>query len=295
MNKLLTVVIPTYRSEKLVLSHLKNLHKTYKIIIIENSYDKSLKNKIENKYKNVDIFLKKNIGFGRALNFAAKKVKTKYFISINPDATLFANTLKNLIKAANKIDNFGSISPVIIDKKSNKKNIIIETRKVNGPIMLFKTKTFITIDGFDKNIFLYYEENDYFTKCNILDLKLYLISNSYYNHTNSKKDNKSLSMNSVKFTNLEEKNSTYCVAAWHGNWSKFYYLRKYNGYFKAFIMCLPHILLTTIQMIFCLFFNFNKAKHKYYKIEGFVCAALSMPSFKRSKYDKKNIFNLYKN
>tara|TARA_B110000483_G_C18056557_1_gene488664 strand:+ start:154 stop:1026 length:873 start_codon:yes stop_codon:yes gene_type:complete len=290
MNKLLTVVIPTYRSEKLVLSHLKNLHKTYKIIIIENSYDKSLKNKIENKYKNVDIFLKKNIGFGRALNFAAKKVKTKYFISINPDATLFANTLKNLIKAANKIDNFGSISPVIIDKKSNKKNIIIETRKVNGPIMLFKTKTFITIDGFDKNIFLYYEENDYFTKCNILDLKLYLISNSYYNHTNSKKDNKSLSMNSVKFTNLEEKNSTYCVAAWHGNWSKFYYLRKYNGYFKAFILCLPHILLNTIQVLFCLFFDFNKAKHKYYKIEGIVCSLLGLPSFKRSMYDKKNIY-----
>tara|TARA_B110000027_G_C16064913_1_gene276283 strand:+ start:33 stop:905 length:873 start_codon:yes stop_codon:yes gene_type:complete len=290
MNKLLTVVIPTYRSEKLVLSHLKNLHKKYKIIIIENSYDKSLKNKIENKYKNVDIFLKKNIGFGRALNFAAKKVKTKYFISINPDATLFANTLKNLIKAANKIDNFGSISPVIIDKKSNKKNIIIETRKVNGPIMLFKTKTFITIDGFDKNIFLYYEENDYFTKCNILDLKLYLISNSYYNHTNSKKDNKSLSMNSVKFTNLEEKNSTHCVAAWHGNWSKFYYLRKYNGYFKAFILCLPHILLNTIQVLFCLFFDFNKAKHKYYKIEGIVCSLLGLPSFKRSMYDKKNIY-----
>ena len=290
MNKLLTVVIPSYRSEKLVLSHLKNLHKKYKIIIIENSYDKSLKRKIENKYKNVDVFLKKNIGFGRALNFAAKKVKTKYFISINPDTTLYINTLKNLIKAANQIDNFGSISPVITDKKSNKKEIIIETKKVNGPIMLFKTKTYLKINGFDKNFFLYYEENDYFTKCNILDLKLYLISNSYYNHTNSKKDNKSLSMNSVKFSNLEEKNSTHSVAAWHGNWSKFYYLRKYNGYIKAFIMCLPHILLTTIQMLFCLFFNFNKAKYKYHKIEGFVCSAFGMPSFKRSKYDKKNIF-----
>ena len=54
MNKLLTLVIPTYRSENLVLSHLKNLHKKYKIIIIENSYDKSLKRKIENKYKNVN-------------------------------------------------------------------------------------------------------------------------------------------------------------------------------------------------------------------------------------------------
>ena len=290
MNKLLTVVIPAYRSEKLVLSHLKNLYKKYKIIIIENSYDKSVKRKIENKYKGVDVFLKKNIGFGRALNFAAKKVNTKYFISINPDKTLYTNTLKNLIKAGNKIDNFGSISPVIIDKKSNKKEIIIETKKVNGPIMLFTTKTYLKINGFDKNIFLYYEENDYFTKCNILDLKLYLITNSYYNHTNSKKDSKSLSMNSVKFTNLEEKNSTYCVAAWHGNWSKFYYLKKYNGYIKACIISLPHILLTTIQMIFCLFFNINKAKYKYYKIEGCVCAVLGMSSFKRSKYDKINIY-----
>ena len=290
MNKLLTIIIPSYRSKKLILPHLKRLSKKFKIIIIENSYDKSLEEIIKKKYLNVDIYLKKNIGFGRALNFAAKKVYTKYFISMNPDANIYQHTLINLINAAKKINQFGSISPVIIDKKKNKKEIIIETKKINGPIMLFKTKTFLKINGFDKNIFLYYEENDYFTKCNMLDLKLYLITNSYFNHPNSKKDNKSLSINSVKFSNLEEKNNTHCVAGWHGNWSKFYYLRKYNGYIKAFIMCLPHILLTTIQMLFCLFFNFNKAKYKYHKIEGFVCSAFGMPSFKRSKYDKKNIF-----
>ena len=282
--------MPAYRSDKLVLLHLKSFHKKYKVIIIENSYNETLKRKIENKYKNVDVFLKKNIGFGRALNFAAKKVKTKYFISINPDATLYINTLKNLIKAANQIDNIGAISPTIIDKKSNKKEIIIETKKVNGPIMLFNSKIFLKINGFDKNYFLYYEENDYFKKCNILDLKLYLIANSYYNHPKSKKDNKSLKINSVKFSNIEEKNNTYCVAGWHGSWSKFYYLRKYNGYIKAFIMCLPHIILSIIQMLLCSFVDFNKAKYKYYKIEGFVCSALGMSSFKRSKYDKKNIY-----
>ena len=282
--------MPAYRSDKLVLLHLKTFHKKYKVIIIENSYNETLKRKIENKYKNVDVFLKKNIGFGRALNFAAKKVKTKYFISINPDATLYINTLKNLIKAANQIDNIGAMSPTIIDKKSNKKEIIIETKKVNGPIMLFNSKIFLKINGFDKNYFLYYEENDYFKKCNILDLKLYLIANSYYNHPKSKKDNKSLKINSVKFSNIEEKNNTYCVAGWHGSWSKFYYLRKYNGYIKAFIMCLPHIILSIIQMLLCSFVDFNKAKYKYYKIEGFVCSALGMSSFKRSKYDKKNIY-----
>ena len=290
MNKLLTIIIPSYRSKKLILPHLKRLSKKFKIIIIENSYDKSLEEIIKKKFLNVDIYLKKNLGFGRAVNFAAKKVDTKYFISMNPDANIYQHTLINLINAAKKIDKFGSISPVIIDKKTNKKEIIIETKKINGPIMLFETKTFLKINGFDKNIFLYYEENDFFTKCNMLDLKLYLITNSYFNHPNSKKDNKSLSINSVKFSNLEEKNNTHCVAGWHGNWSKFYYLKKYNGYIKAFIMCLPHILLNTIQMLFCLFFDFNKAKYKYYKTEGCVCAALGMPSFKRSKYDRLNFY-----
>ena len=280
MNKFLTIIIPSYRSKKLILPHLERLSKKFKIIIIENSYDKSLEEIIKKKYLNVDIYLKKNLGFGRAVNFAAKKVYTKYFISMNPDANIYQHTLINLINAAKKINQFGSISPVIIDKKKNKKEIIIETKKINGPIMLFKTKTFLKINGFDKNIFLYYEENDYFTKCNMLDLKLYLITNSYFNHPNSKKDNKSLSINSVKFSNLEEKNNTHCVAGWHGNWSKFYYLRKYNGYIKAFIMCLPHILLTTVQMLFCLFYNIIKQNINIIKLKVVFVRFLECPLLK---------------
>ena len=279
MNKLLTVVIPSYRSEKLVFSHLKNLHKKYKIIIIENSYDKSLKRKIENKYKNVDVFLKKNIGFGRALNFAAKKVNTKYFISINPDTTLYINTLKNLIKAGNKIDNFGSISPVIIDKKSNKKNIIIETRKVNGPIMFFKTKTYLKINGFDKNIFLYYEENDYFTKCNRLNLKLYLIKNSFHYH--KKKDS-----SSATFRTIEEKYYAKLIAGWHGQWSKFYYIKKYHGFLYSVVKCLPNLIVNIVQFLINLIINYKKAKYIYFKIEGLLSSIIGLPSFKRSKYDR---------
>ena len=104
MNKLLTIVIPSYRSKKLILSHLKNLSKRFKIIIIENSYDKSLEKIIQKKYSNVDIFLKKNLGFGRAVNFAAKKVKTKYFVSINPDILFYPTTFKNLLRATKLIN-----------------------------------------------------------------------------------------------------------------------------------------------------------------------------------------------
>ena len=43
MNRDLTIVIPSYKSKKLVLSHLIKFKNKYKTIIIENSYDKSLK------------------------------------------------------------------------------------------------------------------------------------------------------------------------------------------------------------------------------------------------------------
>ena len=62
MNKNLTVIIPSYKSKKLVLSHINLLCKKYKIIIIENSYDRSLEKIIKKKFSNVDFYLKKILG-----------------------------------------------------------------------------------------------------------------------------------------------------------------------------------------------------------------------------------------
>ena len=186
MNKDLTIIIPSYKSKKLVLSHLIKYKNKYKIIIIENSYDSSLKKIIEDNYNNVDIYLKKNIGFGRAINFASKLVKTKFFFVICPDTKIYKNTIFNLLKASKKIDKFGMICPIHInDKNKTNYDLFIEKKQLNGTCMFFNTCTFKKINGFDKNIFLYYEENDFFLKCNNLNLKLYLITNSFYNHTNS--------------------------------------------------------------------------------------------------------------
>ena len=89
--------------------------------------------------------------------------------------------------------------------------------KKNSPS--FDTKIFKKIEGFDKNIFLYYEENDYFHKCNILKYKLYLVTNSYFYH--SQKGDSS----SAIFSNKKEKDYAKLIGGWHGQWSKFYYLK----------------------------------------------------------------------
>ncbi|MDA9814293.1 glycosyltransferase [Candidatus Pelagibacter sp.] len=294
MNKFTTIIIPSYRSKKLILTHVKRLSKNFKIIIIENSYDINFKNIIENKYKNVDIYLKKNIGYGRAVNFASQKVKTKYFFVMNPDTKIYKNTLNNLINSAKKIDKFGAIGPIYFDQKKNyKKNSIIKKNKIIAAAMLIDTKTFKKIKGYDKNFFLYYEDNDYFRKCETLNLKLYQVTNSFIIHKKVKKmKKKELNLHSTTFSNINEKNNTYYIGGWHGQWSKFYFLKKYNGFIFALFICLPNILLNIIQMIPYIFFDMTKAKYKYYKIEGFACSVIGLPSFKRSKFDKKYILNI---
>jgi GT2 family glycosyltransferase len=290
MNKLLTIVIISYKSKKLILSHIQKFYNKFKIIVVENSSDEQFKKTLKKNYKNVNIYLKNNIGYGRAVNFAAKKIKTKYFISMNPDTIINTNTFKSLMNAAVQIKKFGAIGPIHKNLKKRYRNkLFIEQKKIEAPVMLFDTQTFKKIKGFDENIFLYYEDNDYFKKCNRLGQKLYLITSSYYNHSKPQKYNKSLNVKSSSFSNIKEKNSSYLVGGWHGQWSKFYYLKKYNGFINALIRCVPSLILNLLQLIIYSLINPAKARYKYFKIEGFICSLIGLPSFKRSKFDKNRI------
>ena len=281
MNKLLTVVIPSYKSKNRILSHISKLSKKLIIIVIENSEDINLKKQISKKFRNTKIYLKRNIGYGRAINFAAKKVNTKYFFVMNPDTTIYNQTLKNLIIAAEKKKLFGMMSPEHISKKKSNStnNNIIEKNTLTGGAMLFNTKIFKKIKGFDENIFLYYEDNDYFTKCNKLNLKLYLIKNSFHYH--KKKDS-----SSATFKSIEEKYYAKLIAGWHGQWSKFYYIKKYHGFFYSIVKCLPNLIVNIVQSLINLIINYKKAKYIYFKIEGLLSSIIGLPSFKRSKYDR---------
>ena len=121
MEKLITVVLPSYKSEKLVISHIEKISRKIKIIVIENSKDKKLKKKIEKNYSNSKVYLQNNIGYGRAINFGASYVKTKYFLVMNPDTVIYKDTIKNLLSAAIKIKKFGALSPDQIQNKNKNK------------------------------------------------------------------------------------------------------------------------------------------------------------------------------
>ncbi len=284
MIKKLTIVIPAYKSRKLLINHIKNISKSIRIIIVDNSNNKKLKQELENKNNNVKVFLKKNIGYGRAINFGSKYVKTKYFLVINPDTKIYKNTITNLLFAAKKIKIFGAISPDQIDnKKTNiKKNLFEKRKELNGGAILFDTILFKKIKGFDENIFLYYEETDYFRKCNIMKYDLFLIKNSYFYHS-IKGDS-----SSAFYINKKEKEYSRLIGGWHGQWSKFYYFKKYNGYFYSLLKCFPNLITNLIQLIIKTIVEPKKTKYIYFKIEGLLASIIGLPSFKRNKYDLFN-------
>ena len=68
-----TIVIVTFKSEKVIETCLNSIDQKYTVIIVENSRDASFKKNIENKFPNVKCYLTgSNIGMGSANNIGIK-------------------------------------------------------------------------------------------------------------------------------------------------------------------------------------------------------------------------------
>ena len=138
----LTIILVSYKSEKKINSFVKNIPKKLKIIIIENSKNYLLKKKLEKKYKNIKVFVKENEGVSSSINYAAKKIKTKYFLQISPDIIFNYKDISIFFRYAKKLnDRFSALGPRFtnVNKKSHKqinKNIAIgEIDSIHGSCM----------------------------------------------------------------------------------------------------------------------------------------------------------------
>ena len=76
--KEITIITVLYNSSEIVNSFFNNL-KNFKIIAVDNGKNERILNKIQN-YKNIQVISKnKNLGYGRAINFAFENVSTNFF------------------------------------------------------------------------------------------------------------------------------------------------------------------------------------------------------------------------
>ena len=283
MNQEVSIMLLTHKSKDLVLNYIKDIYEKFKIIIIDNSNDIELKKIIKKNYPLVNMHIIKNDGYGVAINYGSKFVDTKYFLISNPDIKgIKGENIKIFVESAKKLHNkFCVLGPRYLDvnpktlKQSKYDKDISEMRFLSGACMFFDKKKFDLIGGFDENIFLYFEEND-FCKRSIKYDKNYQINNIKVYHDAG---------NSVSLKNDIEIEDQRNLRSWHFVWSKFYYYKKNYNYIFAIFFFIPIIARTGSKIIYYLFkknqTNYLKYKNRW---SGMISSIKGEKSFKRPKF-----------
>ena len=275
----ITIVIASFKSEKKIKNCLNSIDKQAKVLVIENSNNSSFKENLEKEFSNVECVLAgANIGYGSANNIGLKKVKTKYALILNPDATLHPSSLENFIKATEKIYDFAIMAPYIqeekdkFDKKNDLKNISpVEVGNVKGFAMFLNISEFREVGFFDENFFFYFEEIDLCKRLINHGKKIYLIPEIKIDHGGGASHDQSINVEMELSRN------------WHWMWSTFNYHKKYKGFFVSFFIILPKMSSAIIKvLIYTLIFN-KKKKIYYQRLSGLINAIMGKSSWYRPK------------
>ena len=100
----LSVVIVSFHSQEVIHDCIKSISSEIKIIVVENSGDKTVKSILESKYQNVKCILSpQNLGMGAGNNFGLSFVKTDFAFILNPDVVLEKNSIEEIIIASKNL------------------------------------------------------------------------------------------------------------------------------------------------------------------------------------------------
>jgi len=273
----ITVVITSFKSDDKINGCLSSIGNQCKVILVENSSDIKIKEKIEKQFKNVNCILSgENLGYGKANNIGLKKVKTKYALILNPDTSLNKDTLSSFLKLAEKYPQFSIIAPYKQEYEQKsfdlEKNNLVKVKNVKGFAMFLNLKEFEDIGYFDENFFIYFEEIDLCKRLTDSDKEIYLSSSIVINHDGAQSHNKSIN------TEMELSRN------WHWMWSTFYYHKKHSGFIVSFFIILPKLISAIFKMFLYLAIN-NKKKKKIYfqRYSGIINSLMGKKSWYRPK------------
>jgi hypothetical protein len=273
-EKKITFVIVSYRSIDIIENCIRSINSNIKIIIIENSNDAKLKDYLEKKYSNVELFVaNSNLGYGKANNFGITKVKTQYAFILNPDAYLDQNTLQELSKVENFLkEDFFIMAPNLNEYNNNlidsSNKDFIQVDSVKGFAMLLNLKKINFNEIFDEKIFLFLEEIDLCKRIKNIGGKIYLAKKSVVYHLGKKSS--------------EDNFSVELCRNWHWMWALYYYNKKHFGKLTAFKATFNRLLLSLIKITLSVIFMRKRSFLLYkYRIYGLLNAYLGKSSWLR--------------
>ena len=273
----ITIIIVSYKSQKMIIRNLEIIKK-FPTIIINNSRSDKFNTLIDN-FKNIKLITPDlNLGYGRANNLGVNQSKTPYFLIVNPDILLNEKLINTLYSTfLNYNDDIGVVGPALYDSNMKRRTngSISHVKKIRGSklsssinnipednmccdflvgcCLFMKRDFFIELGGFDKDFFMYFEDND------LCDRII-------------KKGKTIIEVPSAKVIHLEnsssQKNSfqNYKLAIIH-KISEYIYLKKKISLIDLIIIITKHTIDYLQRFIFnLLFFKFKKSIKNFLRL-----------------------------
>ena len=179
VTKEITIILVLYREDYNLLLKTLDKIRNFRKIIIDNSNNLELKNKIEKEFIVEKYILnKKNIGFSSGYNQGVKLCKTDFTLILGPDCIIDQKSILKLYEKLkvdkncflttatsynenNQLTYTGGLLPENGEKSFPIKlegDICVENTL--GACMFFRKKDFIDIGLFDENFFIFFSDDD---------------------------------------------------------------------------------------------------------------------------------------
>lgn len=280
----LTVVLVNFKCDKKKLqSCLNSIKINTEVLIIDHSHDFTFEGIDKPKNLIINVIRNINHGNGAGINCGLKHAKTRYVLYLDIDTELPSNFFDIIELVKKKIKEFAVIAPKTNDiynensikktgnltrlqyyynklfhkvklEKSNYHNVS-EQLFVSGSIMLIdKQNTYNLGIKFDEEIFMFFEENDFFHQCFKKEKKLYLIEDLLAYHSGGSVNDKS-----IKYE---------CFKKWHWEWSKYYFYNKHYNKIIIFFIALKSVIKFVIKISLYKFFDNNRKKIYLSRLDG---------------------------
>ena len=270
----LTILIISYKSLEKLRKCIDSIGVNKKILVIENSNSKKIKEIVEKNYRNINVVLNNsNLGYAKASNLGLKLIKTEYVFLINTDVIITENQINQIEEILDELnDNFTLATPLYDDlidfnknnrldkffdrtvNNFNNEDKISKIELVKGCSLIVNLKKFTDGKIFDDNYFFFFEEMDLCRKIKTNGENIYLFNKIKIEHKNAQ----SLDDNLVsKYHNFRH---------WNYFWGRFYYFKKNYGFFYALMTHIGKLLrfgFNTIKYYFISKTMFNKNKYRF--------------------------------
>ena len=275
INEITIIVVLYEEKTRLVFRCLENI-KNFKIIIVDNAGNISLKRKVEEKFRIYKYILnKKNYGYTKAANQAIKQCDTEYILMFQADALISNKDILTLLESHKKYEDCFITAPTYYDEESKlsynggclpEKNLKMDVlnlegdvcvETVLGSVVLFKKKDIFEIGLFDENFFFYFLD---FELCRrIINIKKSIIQifDAKAQHVHGQIKVK----NTLKKIFIRNYNFTF------GELYYFFKINKHTEIFNNLKKKLPNYIIKSIINLFLL--RFTQSVYYFSKVAAF--------------------------